>query len=142
MNAKNTNEAVSKSHRKAVEKLNNELKEWAKEQGRTADQEWAEVAEDADTYYYIKDFRLEGAELVYMQASNEYGKNATEERCTIAKWDDDWEEWYEVESWGWCLMEYVSNFRKWMRKAKKYWSMSSEQLDAISEGKADDIEDE
>lgn len=122
---------IKKSHLKAVEKFNEELKAWAKETGENP----VTLYEDAFTSFTLADVAIsQDGQLFYTYD----GKIEFE---VIVRKDEETGEYYEDESMD-GIMEYVKFWRKCLKRAKKYWSMPVEQLDAIQDGEAEDEEDE
>lgn len=122
---------IKKSHLKAVEKFNEELKAWAKETGENP----VTLYEDAFTSFTLADVAIsQDGQLFYTYD----GKIEFE---VIVRKDEETGEYYEDEGMD-GIMEYVKFWRKCLKRAKKYWSMPVEQLDAIQDGEAEDEEDE
>ena len=128
---KDLNVYIKKSHLKAVEKFNEELKAWAKETGENP----VTLYEDAFTSFTLADVAIsQDGQLFYTYD----GKVEFE---VIVRKDEETGEYYEDEGMD-GIMEYVKFWRKCLKRAKKYWSMPVEQLDAIQDGEAEDEEDE
>ena len=122
---------IKKSHLKAVEKFNEELKAWAKETGENP----VTLYEDAFTSFTLADVAIsQDGQLFYTYD----GKIEFE---VIVRKDEETGEYYEDEGMD-GIMEHVKFWRKCLKRAKKYWSMPVEQLDAIQDGEAEDEEDE
>ena len=118
---------IKKSHIKAVEKFNEELKAWAKETGENP----VTLYEDAFTSFTLADVAIsQDGQLFYTYD----GKVEFE---VIVRKDEETGEYYEDEGMD-GIMEYVKFWRKCLKRAKKYWSMPVEQLDAIQDGEAED----
>lgn len=128
---KNLIDYIKKIHLKAVEKFNEELKAWAKETGENP----VTLYEDAFTSFTLADVAIsQDGQLFYTYD----GKIEFE---VIVRKDEETGEYYEDEGM-YGIMEYVKFWRKCLKRAKKYWSMPVEQLDAIQDGEAEDEEDE
>lgn len=128
---KNLIDYIKKSHIRAVQKFNEELAAWAKETG----EEEATLYEDANTSFTLSNIAIsQDGQLFY-----DYdGKTEFE---VIVRYDEDEKCYYEDEgSEG--IMEYVKFWRACLRRAKRYWSMDSEKLDAIQDGEIEDDEEE
>ena len=121
------NKYIKKSHIKAVEKFNEQLNEFAKETGEPV----AILYEDIYTSFTLSNVRVEDGFLVY----NYDGK---EEKDVIVVYDDEFETWYEDDLYG--IMDALSFWKKCLHRAKKYWSMNPDTLDAISDGEKPDVE--
>ena len=127
---KDLNDYIKKSHIRALEKFKAELEAWSKE----TEENPVTLYEDAFTPFKLYDIKLENGILDYG-----YDEGRSCER--IVRRDEDTRKYYEDEgSEG--IMEYVKFWRKCLKRAKKYWSMPVEQLDAIQDGEAEDEEDE
>lgn len=122
---------IKKSNLKAVEEFNEELKAWAKETGENP----VTLYEDAFTRFTLADVAIsQDGQLFYTYD----GKIEFE---VIVRKDEETGEYYEDEGMD-GIMEYVKFWRKCLKRAKRYWSMDSEKLDAIQDGEAEDEEDE
>ena len=58
----------------------------------------------------------------------------------IVRQDEESGEYYEDDIDG--IMAYIKFWRSCLKRAKRYWSMDSEKLDAIQDGEAEDEEEE
>ena len=125
---KNLNDYIKKSHLKAVEKFNEELKAWAKE----TEEDAAVLYEDANTSFTLSNLRVENGRLNYLYDGREKG-----ERVVICYGRG---KYYENEIDG--IMDAIKFWRGCLRRAKKYWAMDPDKLDRIQDGEEDDIEDE
>lgn len=125
----NLNQYIKKSHLRMVDKFNQELEAFRIETDEAA----ATLYEDAFTSFTLKDIRVENGCLVY-----EYDGATESER--IVYQDAESGEYYEDDLDG--ISEWIKFWRKCLKRAKKYWGMSSERLDAIHDGEAEDIQDE
>lgn len=122
------NQYIKKSHLKAVEKFNEELQAWAKETGEQP----VELFENPFVSFRLANVRVVNGDLVY-----EY--DGKEEKEMVVCTDEETGELYETEYDG--IMDYIKFWRACLRRAKRYWSMPVEKLDAIQDGKVEDIED-
>lgn len=127
MAQKDLNKYIKKSHIKAVEKFNEELKAWSKETGEKD----PTLYEDAFTSFTLANIELVNGYLCY-----DY--DGKPEKDMIVRWDG--EEYWEDDIEG--IMETVKFWRKCLNRAKKYWAMDPDRLDAIQDGEAEDINDE
>ena len=124
------NAYIKKSHLKAVEKFNAELEAWRKETGEEA----ATLYEDANTSFTLANVRVEDGYLMY-----EYDGRTDSDMIVCT--DQDTGELYEDE----CIdgiMDSIKFWRKCLKRAKKYWAMDPDELDAIQDGDKEDIETE
>lgn len=129
--SKNLIDYIKKSHIEDVVKFNEELQAWSKETGENP----VTLYEDANTSFTLADIAIsQDGQLFYTYD----GKVEFE---VIVRQDEETGEYYEVEGMD-SIMEYIKFWRKCLRRAKRYWSMDSEKLDAIQNGEAEDIEDE
>ena len=106
---------------RAFERFNADLEAFRIETG----DDLATLYEDAYTTRNVRDFRL------YLSGSLTWTEDGKKERERM--FDDD-----EAREW-------LSFWRSNLRRAKRYWSMSTEQLDAIQDpesGVEDDDEEE
>lgn len=122
---------IKKSHLKAVEKFNEELKAWAKETGENP----VTLYEDAFTSFTLADVAISQDGQLF------YTYDGKIEFDVIVRKDEFTKKYYEDEGMD-GIMEYVKFWRKCLKRAKKYWSMPVEQLDAIQDGEAEEEEDE
>lgn len=129
--SKNLIDYIKKSHIKAVQKFNEELQAWAKETGENP----VTLYEDANTSFTLADVAIsQDGQLFYTYD----GKVEFE---VIVRQDEETGEYYEVEGMD-SIMEYVKFWRKCLRRAKHYWEMDPDKLDAIQDGEAEDEEEE
>ena len=124
------NTYISKRHLNMVSKFNEELKEWA----AATDEPEAELYEDAYTSFTLSNLRCENGCLLY----NYDGK---EEREEIVQYDDEDGEYYEVQGID-GIAEGIKFWRSCLRRAKRYWAMDTDTLDAIQNGDKEDREEE
>ena len=120
---------IKKSHLRAVDKFNAELKAFA---DRT-DEYPPVLYEDAYTSFTLWNIRVEDGVLCY-----EY--DGREEYDTIVFYDDEEQVWFENDIDG--IMDAIRFYRACLRRAIRYWEMDTERLDAIQNFEAEDIEDE
>ena len=123
------NKYIKRDHIKAVETFNEELLAFAKETGENP----PTLYEDPYTSFTLSDVRVENGDLLY----NYDGKPETDR---IVRYDDETDEFYESEYEG--IMGTLSFWRKCLKRAKRYWSMDSDKLDAIQDGEAEDEDDD
>ena len=129
--SKNLIDYIKKSNIEAVQKFNEELQAWAKETGENP----VTLYEDANTSFTLADVAIsQDGQLFYTYD----GKVEFE---VIVRQDEETGEYYEVEGMD-SIMEYIKFWRKCLRRAKRYWSMAPEKLDAIQDGEAEDVDDE
>lgn len=124
------NKYIKKSHIKAVEKFSEELKAWEKETGESP----ATLYEDAYTSFTLSDPVVENGWLKF----NYDGKP---DSVLMVEKDNLDGKYYEEEGID-SIMEYVKFWRSCLRRAKRYWSMDTERLDAIQNGDMEDEEEE
>lgn len=120
------NQYIKKSHLRMVEKFNADLEAFRKE----TQEEAATLYEDQFTSFTLANIRVENGCLLYQYD----GKDESE---AIVRYDDDEKTYYEDDLDG--IAEWVKFWRKCLNRAKRYWSMDTETLDAIQNG---DIEDD
>lgn len=82
--------------------------------------------EDMNTPYYIEDIKVLQTRIKFTTIYNDYRNTAYDEVIT-----DE----YDLEEW-------VVKLNADLRRAKRYWEMPSEDIDAISDGYKEDVEDE
>lgn len=122
----NLNQYIKKSHLRMVEKFNADLEAFRNE----TQEEAATLYEDQFTSFTLANIRVENGCLLYRYD----GKDESE---VIVRYDDDEKTYYEDDLDG--IAEWVKFWRKCLNRAKRYWSMDTETLDAIQNG---DIEDD
>lgn len=122
---------IKKSHIKAVEKFNEELKAWEKETGEYP----ATLYEDAYTSFTLSDIAISNDGQLF------YTYDGQVESEVIVRQDEETGEYWEDDGID-GIMEYVKFWRKCLRRAKRYWSMDPDELDAIQDGEAEDEEEE
>lgn len=124
------NQYIKKSHIKAVEKFAAELEEWRKETG----EDEATLYEDAYTSFTLSNPRVVNGSLCYHQDGVDYSEN-------MVRFDEETSEYWEED----CLdsiMDYLKFWRACIRRAKRYWSMDTDKLDAIQNGDIEDDEED
>ena len=123
------NKYIKKSHIKAVEKFNDELKAWEKETG----EEVATLYENANTSFTLSDVHVENGWLKF-----DYDGQPDSERVVeLDRFDN---KYYETEYDG--IMDYLKFWRACLRRAKRYWAMDPDRLDKIQDGEIEDINDD
>lgn len=126
---KNLNDYIKKSHIKAVEKFNQELDAFAKQTGEGI----ATLYEDANTCFTLSGLSVKDGKLCYMF-------DGRPEADTVVEQDELTNEYYEDEVYG--IMDSIKFWRKCLNRAKRYWSMDPEKLDAIQNGEVEDEDEE
>jgi len=129
--SKNLIDYIKKSHIKAVQKFNEELQAWAKETGENP----VTLYEDANTSFTLADVAISQDGQLF------YTYDGQVEFEVIVRQDEETGEYYEDEGM-YGIMEYVKFWRKCLRRAKRYWEMDPDKLDAIQDGEAEDEEEE
>ena len=125
--SKNLIDYIKKSHIKAVQKFNEELQAWAKETGENP----VTLYEDANTSFTLADVAISQDGQLF------YTYDGQVEFEVIVRQDEETGEYYEDEGM-YGIMEYVKFWRKCLRRAKRYWEMDPDKLDAIQDGEAED----
>lgn len=123
------NKYIRKSHLRMVEKFNVELEAFRKE----TDAEEAVLYEDAYTSFTLSNVRVQDGNLLYRY-------DGVDECETMVFQDEETGEYYEEEYDG--ISEAIKFWRACFRRAKKYWEMDVDTLDAIQSGEKDDINDD
>ena len=126
----NLNKYIRKSHIKAVQKFNKELKAWAKETGEKE----PTLYEDANTSFTLSDPFVENGWL-------KFNYDGQPDSVRMVEKDNLDGEYYEEEGLD-GIMEYVKFWRKCLNRAKKFWAMDPDHLDAIQNGEAEFNDDE
>ena len=121
---------IKKSHIKAVEKFNEELKAWAKETGEKE----PTLYEDAFTSFTLSDPVVENGWLKF-----NYDGQPDSVNCVMK--DKVTEEYYEDEGID-DIMGYVRFWRKCLNRARKFWNMDPDHLDAIQNAEVEYHEEE
>lgn len=122
---------IKKSHIKALQRFNEELKAWAKETGEEA----PTLYEDANTSFTLSNIAISQDGTLFFDYD---GKTEFEAEVLFDEEDNCYYENEGSES----IMEYIKFWRKCLRRAKRYWSMDSEKLDAIQDGEIEEEDDE
>lgn len=126
---KNLNDYIKKSHIKAVERLDQDLKAFAKETG----EDIATLYEDANTRFTLSGLSVENGKLCYMF-------DGRREEDPVVEQDELTGEYVEDELYG--IMDSVKFWRKCLNRAKRYWAMDPDKLDAIQDGEVEDDNEE
>lgn len=126
----NLNQFIKKSHLRAVEKFNQDLEAFRKQ----TEEESATLYEDAYTSFTLANVKVENGTLIY-----DYDGATECERIVYQDAEDG--QYYEDEGID-GIMEYIKFWRSCLRRAKRYWSMDVDKLDAIQSGDIEDDEDE
>ena len=129
-NKRDFNDYIKKSHIKAVEKFNEELKAFAKETGEKE----VTLYENANTSFTLSEPFVENGWLKF-----NYDGQPDSVRMVVK--DDLDGKYYEEEGVD-SIMEYVKFWRKCLNRAKKYWLMDPDRLDAIQDGEIEDEDEE
>lgn len=122
------NQYIKKSHLKMVEKFSAELEAFRKE----TEEESATLYEDAFTSFTLSNISVQNGTLIY-----DYDGATECERIVFQ--DADTGEYYEDDLDG--IAEWIKFWRACLRRAKRYWEMNPEKLDAIQDGEIEDDED-
>ena len=120
---------IPKKAIRAIEKFIDDLAAFAKETG----EEFPTLYEDANTTFEVRNlvFTYEGT----LHWEDETGNHWYEAYITE---DEDGEERWDA------MYEWESGLRYWknaLKRAKRYWAMNAETLDAIQDGQIEDLED-
>lgn len=126
---KDLNQYIKKSHLRMVEKFNADLEAFRK----YTDDDAAVLYEDAYTSFTLANVRVENGCLLY-----EYDGRLEKE--TIVLQYEDTKEYYEEEYDG--ISDWIKFWRACLRRAKRYWEMDTDTLDAIQSGEKEDDEDD
>lgn len=125
----NLNQYIKKSHLRIVERFNADLEAFREYTGDAA----AVLYEDAYTSFTLANVRVENGCLQY-----EYDGKLEQEAIVLQ--DEDTKEYYEEEYDG--ISEWIKFWRACLRRAKRYWEMDTDTLDAIQSGEKEDNEDD
>lgn len=112
-----------------VERFNADLEAFREYTGDAA----AVLYEDAYTSFTLANVRVENGCLQY-----EYDGKLEQEAIVLQ--DEDTKEYYEEEYDG--ISEWIKFWRACLRRAKRYWEMDTDTLDAIQSGEKEDNEDD
>lgn len=123
------NNYIAKSHIKAIERFNADLEAWRKE----TEEKEATLYEDAYTSFTLSHIRVENGFLCYLMDGKEEKENMLRKDEDGTIWEPD-----GLDS----IMDYIQHWRACMRRAKRYWEMPVEKLDAIQSGEQEDDEQE
>ena len=117
---------ITERHLKAWQKFNDDLRAFALE---TEGSEDAEVTlyEDANTPRNVRGFGMSADGLLVWWERDSWKDEAYREAERMMD-EDDAKEW-------------LSFWRANLRRAKRYWAMNADTLDAIQEGLKEDLED-
>ena len=124
------NNYIKRSHLRAVEKFAEELEAFRKE----TEEEAAVLYEDAFTFFTLGNLQIEDGTLVY-----DYDGETMCDRVVFC--DADTGEYYEDDGVD-GIMNTIKFWRACLRRAKRYWAMDMEKLDAIQSGEIEDDEEE
>ena len=124
------NNYIKKSHLKAVERFASDLEDWRKETG----EEEAVLYENAYTPFTLSDIRVENGYLCYHQDGEGYME-------IMVRYDAETNKYWEEDSPD-SINDYLQYWKSCLRRAKRYWSMDVDKLDAIQSGELDDDEEE
>jgi hypothetical protein len=122
---------IKKSHLKAVEKLNEELKAFAKETGENP----VTLYENANTSFTLANIAISNDGQLF------YDYDGETDFVVIVRQDEETGDYYEEDGMD-SIMEYIKFWRACLRRAKRYWSMDSDKLDKIQDGEEDEEEEE
>lgn len=116
------NKYIKKSHITALENFKAELEKYKE----TCDPDgW--LYEDANTSFTIDNIRLVDGCLCY-----DYDGKPEKDRIVRKDGGEYWED--DIDG----IMDTVKFWRKCLRRAQRYWSMDSEELDRIQDGEIED----
>lgn len=124
------NKYIKESHIRAVDKFNEELKALAKETG----EDEPTLYESSNISFTLADIHVENGWLKFDYDGQHDGERMVE-------MDDLDGKYYEIEGVD-SIMEYVKFWRKCLNRAKKFWAMDPDHLDAIQNGEAEFNNDE
>ena len=131
MAKKNLIDYIKKSHIKAVQKFNEELAAFAKETGESP----VTLYEDANTSFTLCDIAISQDGQLF------YTYDGQVEFEVEVRFDEETNDYYE-EFGSESIMEYIKFWRKCLNRAKRYWAMDPDKLDAIQDGEVEDDEEE
>jgi hypothetical protein len=127
MENENMNKYIKARHIRMVDSFNNELDAFRRE----TEAEAAELYENIYTSFTLANVRVEDGCLVFEYDGNTESENMVHQ-------DPETSEWYEKDLDG--IVEWIKFWRKCLNRAKKYWSMNPDTLDAIYDEKESDVE--
>jgi len=122
------NQFIKKSHLRAVEKFNADLEAFVKETGDNT------LYEDVNTPFTLSNVRVENGKLCYTFDGAEESENQV-------YLDSEDNQYYESEGLD-SIPEYIKFWRACLRRARRYWTMSPEQLDRLSDGEEEEEDSE
>lgn len=118
------NKYIKKSHIKMVENFNADLEAFRKETGEPV----ATLYEDANTSFTLSNVRVEDGLLKYLY-------DGSEEEEEVVTEDYETGQYYETDYDG--ITDYLRFWRSCLRRAKRFWNMDPDKLDAIQNGEAE-----
>jgi len=122
------NRYIKKSHIRAVEKFAEELRQFAAETG----EEEPTLYEDQYTSFTLSNPRVEDGYLVY-----NYDGRLERENMVREQDGEIWEEEY-FDS----IMAYVRFWKSCLRRARRYWEMDIDRLDALQDPESGVVDDD
>ena len=122
---------IKKSHLKAVEKFNEELKAFSEETGENP----VTLYENANTSFTLANIAISNDGQLF------YDYDGETDFVVIVRQDEETGEYYEEDGMD-SIMEYIKFWRSCLRRAKRYWSMDSDKLDKIQDGEIEDDNEE
>lgn len=131
MATRDLSDYIKKSHIRAVEKFNEDLKAWEKETGDSP----VTLYENAYISFTLANIAISNDGQLF------YDYDGQTEFEVIVRKDEETGEYYEDEGMD-GIMEYIKFWRKCLNRAKRYWAMDSDKLDAIQDGDIEDEEEE
>lgn len=118
---------ISKRHIKALEKFNQELEVFRQE----TQEEVATLYEDPFTSFTLANVRIEGTAIKYLYDGKEdYDNCVRHDDESGETWEDD------------TIMENIKFWRSCIKRARRYYCMPVEKLDALQDGEVEDDEEE
>lgn len=117
---------IKKSHIIALEKFKADLEKYKE----TCDPDGV-LYENAHTSFTLSDIAISDDGQLF------YTYDGTVEFEVIVRKDEETGEYFEKEFDG--IMDYVNFWSKCLKRVQRYWSMTPEELDAIQNGEADEI---
>lgn len=128
MATRDLNDYIKKSHITALEKFKAELEKYKE----TCDPDgW--LYEDANTSFTLDNIHVENGWL-------KFDYDGKPDSVLVVVKDDFDGKYYEESLDG--IMDYVKFWRKCLNRAKRYWAMDSDELDAIQDGEVEDLNEE
>ena len=122
---------IKKSHIKALQRFNEELKAWAKETGEEA----PTLYEDANTSFTLSNIAISQDGTLFFDYD---GKTEFEAEVLF----DEEENCYHENEGSESIMEYIKFWRKCLKRAQRYWNMDSDELDKLTDGETEDVDEE